>query len=562
MEIQTTEAAGTGPVVRLSGAGKRYRDRPALSGADLVVSGGELVFVVGPSGAGKSTLLRLVNGEVRPTEGEIWVDGLPVHRLGPRRMPELRHRIGMVFQDFKLLPDQTARENVAYAAQVADLGVTEPEATERALQMLELVGLRGREDAFPSELSGGEQQRVAIARAMVCGPRVLLADEPTGNLDGTTALGIMALLQRVAELGSAVIVVTHNEEVVRRLGGRVVVLEDGRLIAEHHRAPATATLPSAATVPAEAPRASGHPRRDRRLVLRNAARFLFDGALRGWTRNFSSTSPAIASLTLLLLLTGAVALSGLALRGVVAQQAQSAAVLHVYLRDDAERPPVSALHRTLMRDPEVASVGYTSKAQALREAGQRPGLGSMAGESGSNPFPASFDVQVKQLQNVGVVARLAERSPAVDPSMPTSYDAGAYQTVVTGLSWFAIAGAVFLFLLGIGTIALTQNSIKAAIFSRRAEVRVMQLVGARRWMVRGPFVVEGAMTGGIAGLAAGLVTLVAGVSVVAAGRSSFAQIAPGVDIRVCFLAAALVLVAGLVLGSAASLYSVHRQLEA
>jgi cell division transport system permease protein len=263
----------------------------------------------------------------------------------------------------------------------------------------------------------------------------------------------------------------------------------------------------------------------------------------------------------LLVLAGVVALSGLALRGVVAQQAQSAAVLHVYLRDDAARSPVNELHRSLMQDPQVASVGYTSKQQALREARQRPGLGSMASASGSNPFPASFDVQVKQLQNVGVVASLAERSPAVDPNMPTSYDAGAYQTVVTGLSWFAIGGAVFLLLLGIGTIALTQNSIKSAIFSRRAEIRVMQLVGARRWMVRGPFIIEGAVIGATAGAIASAVIGAAGGSALRAAAAQSQTLAPGVGTATVALASIGLLVAGIVLGALCSLFSLHRHLE-
>ncbi|MFZ0216445.1 MAG: ATP-binding cassette domain-containing protein [Candidatus Dormiibacterota bacterium] len=245
MAVAMEDRAST-PIVRLRWVSKRYGEHLALSGVDLVVLRGELLFVVGQSGAGKSTLLRLINREVRATEGEIWVGGLPVHRLRAGRVPALRRRVGTVFQDYKLLPRLTAVENVAFAAQVADLGVGDREAMERSSRTLELVGLRGVERAFPSELSGGEQQRVAIARALVGGPQLLLADEPTGNLDGPTAMGIMALLARVAALGSAVLVVTHNEDAVRRLGRRVLVLEDGRLVAEHDRRRTAPALPPAA----------------------------------------------------------------------------------------------------------------------------------------------------------------------------------------------------------------------------------------------------------------------------------------------------------------------------
>jgi cell division transport system permease protein len=189
-------------------------------------------------------------------------------------------------------------------------------------------------------------------------------------------------------------------------------------------------------------------------------------------------------------------------------------------------------------------------------------MSELAGAADDNPFPASLDVRVRSVADVGPVANSVGINPPVDPILPTSYNPTASDRIQKALLILAIAGGVFLLLLGFVAVTVTANSIRTTIMARQSETAIMQLVGARRWMVRGPFVVEGAMTGGIAGLAAGLVTLVAGVSVVAAGRSSFAQIAPGVDVRVCFLAAALVLVAGLVLGSAASLYSVHRQLEA
>ncbi len=228
-------AASQAPMVRMRWVTKRYRDHLALSGIDLIVLRGEVVFIVGQSGSGKSTLLRLLNREIKPSQGEIFIDGIPVHSIPQRRVPDLRRQVGSVYQDYRLLPRLTARENVAFAAQVQDLSVSDREARARAERTLELVGLAGTGDAYPAELSGGEQQRVAIARALVSGPQLLLADEPTGNLDAGTALGIMSLLAELAELGRSVLVVTHNLEVVRRVGRRVLVLEDGRLVAEHER---------------------------------------------------------------------------------------------------------------------------------------------------------------------------------------------------------------------------------------------------------------------------------------------------------------------------------------
>ncbi len=197
---------------------------------DFCLDPGELVFLVGPSGAGKTTLLKLINREIRPSAGEVWVDGLPAHSLPVSRVAELRRRVGVVFQDYKLLPSLTALENVAFALQVTDLRVTDDEAADRALDALEAVGLGDRGDAFPHELSGGQQQRVAVARAIVRQPPLLIADEPTGNLDVETAWQITDLLEDIASFGTTVLVATHNIEIVKRLQRRVLTLVDGRLV--------------------------------------------------------------------------------------------------------------------------------------------------------------------------------------------------------------------------------------------------------------------------------------------------------------------------------------------
>lgn len=304
------------------------------------------------------------------------------------------------------------------------------------------------------------------------------------------------------------------------------------------------------------------PRRRRlRNVVRNTFRHLFTGAARSWRRNLGTTAPALGSMTLLLLLSGLVGLSAFALRGLAASQAAEAAVLHVYLRDDARQQDTDALRARLESDRRVLAVTYTSKADALKRAQHRPGLPELAGAADENPFPASLDVRVRSVQDVGALAASAAASPAVDPVLPTSYNPGAYQRIQTTLTVVAVAGGAFLLLLGFVAIAVTINSIQAAIQARRNEVSIMQLVGAARWMVRGPFLVEGAMTGSVAGLVAALVTLAAGLAGLALGTSTFAQLAPGLTVGVCFIAAGIVLLAGVVLGSAASLVSVHRQME-
>ncbi len=217
-------------LVELVGASRQYGDILALDDVNLALRSGELAFLVGPSGAGKTTLIKLINREIRPTSGEVWIDGLPAHGLRPSKVAALRRRVGVVYQDYKLLPKLTALENVAFALQVSDLGASEGEVHDRALDALEAVGLGDRGGAFPLELSGGQQQRVAIARAIVAQPVVVVADEPTGNLDLETAWQVMKLLEQIARFGTTVLIATHNLDIVRRMQRRVLTLVDGRLV--------------------------------------------------------------------------------------------------------------------------------------------------------------------------------------------------------------------------------------------------------------------------------------------------------------------------------------------
>ncbi len=209
---------------------RRYGSRVALDDVHLALHPGELAFLVGPSGAGKTTLLKLINREIRPSSGEVWIAGMAAHALKPSRVAELRRRVGVVFQDYKLLPRLTAIENVTFGLQVGDLSVSDAEARDRALDALEAVGLGDRAGSFPHQLSGGQQQRVAIARAVVAEPALLIADEPTGNLDLNTAWGIMDLFEDIAAWGTAVLVATHNVDIVTRLQRRVLTLVGGRLV--------------------------------------------------------------------------------------------------------------------------------------------------------------------------------------------------------------------------------------------------------------------------------------------------------------------------------------------
>jgi cell division transport system ATP-binding protein len=222
-------------VIRLENVSKVYptSTRPALDDVSVEVDRGEFVFLIGPSGSGKSTLLRLLLREDVPTGGNVWVANWNVGRLARRRVPRLRQRMGCVFQDFRLLPNKTVAENVAFALEV----IGKPRHTIRTVvpEVLDLVNLAGKADRMPSELSGGEAQRVAVARAFVNRPLVLLADEPTGNLDPETSTGIMTLLERINRTGTTVVMATHDRQIVDTMRRRVVELSSGKLARDDSR---------------------------------------------------------------------------------------------------------------------------------------------------------------------------------------------------------------------------------------------------------------------------------------------------------------------------------------
>ncbi len=202
----------------------------ALRGISMQIEDGEFVFLVGPSGSGKSTIMKLITGELKPTSGNVHVNGYSLERIRKREIPYLRRTVGVVFQDFRLIANKTVYDNVAFAMRV--IGTRQQEIRERVPYVLELVGLENKSRRHPNELSGGEQQRLAIARALVNNPSTIIADEPTGNLDPARSLEIMSLLQEINNLGTTILVVTHEHELVERFGKRVIAINEGLVISD------------------------------------------------------------------------------------------------------------------------------------------------------------------------------------------------------------------------------------------------------------------------------------------------------------------------------------------
>ena len=213
-------------MIRLSDVVKEYESgTTALKGISLRIEDGEFVFLVGPSGSGKSTIIKLLTGEIVPTSGQIAVNGFSLTNIAERQIPLLRRSVGVIFQDFRLIEKKTVYENLSFAMRA--VGSSPREIKKRIPYVLELVGLEEKTDRYPNELSGGEQQRVAIARALINNPSTIIADEPTGNLDPARSLEIMRLLERINHLGTTMVVVTHEKDLVNQFKKRVVKLEQG-----------------------------------------------------------------------------------------------------------------------------------------------------------------------------------------------------------------------------------------------------------------------------------------------------------------------------------------------
>ncbi len=600
-----TPSVGPAPAVRLSHLTKSFGRTPVFADVNFTVAQGELVEITGPSGAGKTTLLRLIHGQLRPTKGQVWVGGRGLHKWWRWGLGRTRREVAFIYQEQRLLPRLNALENLVYALMIVDPTIPHSRIRRRALEALEAFGLAGRRKAYPSQLSAGERQRVAVARALASNPRVLLADEPLASIDEDNARVVKRLLEEAAAAGTTVIVATHQPTFKAR---RVLRLPAGELLVRRGRtSSAAASAPPLLRrlLPQNGENGNGHNGHNgnghrgnghngpngtalatknghtngnalangnghnghvsatrkqktrttlplwRRgtALLANSFRLVVLGGLRSWRRDLRLTAPALGSMALVLLLAGMLAMVGIAVANVAAYEASQASVVRVYLAPDATSDAVSTLKARLLADSRVASVTYVSADQALQEANSRPGLESLGSLSTTNPFPASLDVNVRSVNQVAAIAASVAGDPAVDQSYPTSYDPDTYSRLRNIALVIGGIGGGLLLIFVIVAYAVSANSVRGVAAARKDEVTITRLLGARGWMLRGPFMIEGLMTGALAGAAAGAVAGGAWLLAQRFAAATYAQVLPGVGLTSMRYVVAAVIIAGMILGA-------------
>src|SRR5712671_1397979 len=565
----TNGTAKVHPVVKLTHVKKTFGKTAVLKEINLSVAPGELVEITGPSGAGKTTLLRLVHGQLRPNGGEVWVQGRGLHRWWRRGLGRVRRDVAFVFQEHHLLPRLTALENLTLALQVTDPQVPFKTIKQRALETLDSLGLVHRRNAYPRQLSAGERQRIAVGRALAAKPRVILADEPMASIDDDNARIVMHLLEEAAAGGAAVIVASHKHSFP---SSRVLKLPSGRINLN-----GSAKASSNGNGNGNGKHSGPQPlwkvllpvhARSRKVVIKpkqlplwrrgaalaaNSYRLVVLSGLRSWSRDVRLTAPALGTMALLLMLCGTLALVGIAVEGAAVQQAEQASLVRVYLAPDATADATAALKTRLTSDARIESITEVTPEQALAQATSHPGLDNLSSLSSTNPFPASLDLRVRDVTKVGAVAASVKGDPAVDPAYPTSYDPDTYSRLRRIALIVGGVGIGLLLLFGLVAYAVIANSIRGIATARRLEITVIRLLGARGWMLRGPFVVEGLMTGALAGAVAAAAVAGAWLLAIRFESVTYAQVLPGVGPTEVQYVLAAVMVAGLLLGSLTAL---------
>ena len=431
----------------------------ALSGVSFTINEGEFVFLVGPSGSGKTTIIKLITGELSPTSGQITVNGFDMQGIKRRKLPKLRRTLGVIFQDFRLIDKMTVYENVAFAMRV--VGASNKEIRRRVPQVLELVGLADREKRFPAELSGGEQQRVAIARALVNNPRMIIADEPTGNLDPVRSLELMLLLEKINELGTTVLVVTHEKELVDAFSKRVT---DWTGTAD--------------------------------MKLNRFNYLMAQGVKNIFTHGFMS----FASITIIiacLLIMGSFSLLTLNIDANI-DRLQNQNEVIAYVDETLTEDEARAIEPKVAAVPNVASVEFVTREQAMQ---------TFEAEYDSDLFD-NIDASVFRhryvvtLDDLSLMKDTQTALKNVDGIADVTAHLDYAENFITFRNIVSVVSVVLIVILIAVSLFIMTNTIKLATFGRREEIAIMKMVGATNGFIRLPFVVEGLVLGLVGGLVA------------------------------------------------------------
>ena len=449
-------------MIRLIDIQKSYDNgTKALKGVNLRIDDGEFVFLVGPSGSGKSTILKLITAEIAPTGGRLMVNGYNLNNIRPRQVPYMRRTLGVIFQDFRLIEKKTVRENLTFAMRA--VGASPREIRKRVPYVLELVGLDQKGDRKPNQLSGGEQQRVAIARALVNNPQMIIADEPTGNLDPMRSLEIMMLLERINELGTTVLVVTHAKELVNRFSKRVVAIENGG---------------SSAT------RRAGITTMRQRYDF---GYFLSEGFHSIFTHGFMSFA-AVCMIICCLLIMGSFTLVAVNAENMFSDlEAENP---HVHRR--AHQEEAKALQDDIEAVPNVARAEFMTKEQAQEEFEADYEGNELFDGLPSDVYRDRFHVYLDDISKLTETENAVKEVTGVAKTKSAPEIAEGF-TVIRNIAG-AVAVILVVILLAV-SLFIIANTIKLATFNRREEIDIMKMCGATNAFVRWPFVFEGLILG-------------------------------------------------------------------
>ena len=486
-------------MIEFRGVSKLYASGDVgLDQATFSIDREEFVFLVGSTGSGKSTVMRLLIKELEPTEGTIRVAGHDLSQINRKRVPFYRRNIGVVFQDFKLLPNRTVYDNVAYALQVT--GGSRQEIRAKVPDILRLTGLSTKLHNYPDQLSGGEQQRVSIARAFVNHPPLLLADEPTGNLDPETSIDIMRLLYRINRTGTTVLVATHDQAMVDKMRRRVLELSQRPDRARRGDRPLRARRVHA-RVRAAAARALESPAG---CLSTMKFGFFLREALRAMRRNAAPSFAALATVLVTMLVLGVFIPIVQATNG-AANSVRSRVLVDVYMKTSATPADDARVQQRAARG-RARQVGRVRlQAAGLRAAGQADPQAYQL--LASNPLPDTFHVIPDNPANVLAVRNaLTPSAPGggsepLDPAIQSvSNKKSDTKKILEVTDLVTITAAALTVLLTLASILLIANTIRLSLYARRREVEVMKLVGATDWFIRWPFVIEGTIVGALGAL--------------------------------------------------------------